>query len=67
MGCSTTREVIESQTLKLRLRRIDIKKERDEKCKELSKITGDTIVCQPIKDYLIYPEEKTQILNLNTI
>lgn len=67
MGCANTREIIESQMLKLRLRRIDIKKEREDKCKELSKITGKNIIYQPIKDYFIYPEEKQKNLNqLNT-
>ena len=61
MGCSSTREVIESKMLLLKLRRIEIKKEREDRCKELSKLTGQTIVREPIKDYLIYPDD-AQIL-----
>lgn len=61
MGCSTTREVIESKMLLLKLRRIEIKKEREDRCKELSKLIGKEIIREPIKDYLIYPDDK-QIL-----
>ena len=61
MGCSTTREVIESKMLLLKLRRIEIKKEREDRCKELSKLTGREITREPIKDYLIYPDDE-QIL-----
>ena len=61
MGCSSTREVIESKMLLLKLRRIEIKKEREDRCKELSKLTGQQIVREPIKDYLIYPDD-AQIL-----
>lgn len=56
MGCSTTREVLESKMLLLKLRRIEIKKAREDNCKELSKLTGSNIVREPIKDYLIYPK-----------
>ena len=57
MGCSTTREVLESKMLLLKLRRIEIKKAREDNCKELSKLTGSNIVREPIKDYLIYPDD----------
>ena len=57
MGCSTTREVLESKMLLLKLRRIEIKKARKDNCKELSKLTGSNIVREPIKDYLIYPDD----------
>ena len=38
MGCSTTREVLESKMLLLKLRRIESKKAREDNCKELSKV-----------------------------
>ena len=48
--------------LQLRLRQIEIKRERDEKCKELSKVTGATVICLPIKNYFKYPKD-TQVPN----
>ena len=57
MECSTTREVLESKILLLKLRRIEIKKEREDNCKELSKLTWSNVVREPIKDYLIYPDD----------
>ena len=56
MICCSTREKIEEKMLQLRLRQIEIKRERDEKCKELSKVTGATVICLPIKNYFKYPK-----------
>ena len=52
MGCSTTREKIESKMLKLKLRRVEIKQERNKQIKELEKITGKHVNRQEIEDYV---------------
>ena len=58
MGCSSTRENLESRMLALKLRRVEIKKEREERLAELSKITGREVFRKPVIDYLIYPKEE---------
>ena len=58
MGCSSTRENLESKMLALKLRRVEIKKEREERLAELSKITGREVFREPVIDYLIYPKEE---------
>ena len=58
MGCSSTRENLESRMLALKLRRVEIKKEREERLAELSKITGREVFRRPVIDYLIYPKEE---------
>ena len=40
MGCNSTREIIESRILTLKLKRIDIQEERQNKIKDLEKITN---------------------------
>ena len=58
MGCSSSREKLESKILLLKLRRIEIKKERDEHLAELSKMTGREVFREPVIDYLIYPNDE---------
>ena len=58
MGCSSSREKLESKILLLKLRRIEIKKERDDHLAELSKMTGREVFREPVIDYLIYPSDE---------
>ena len=58
MGCSSSREKLESKILLLKLRRIEIKKERDEHLSVLSKMTGREVFREPVIDYLIYPNDE---------
>ena len=53
MGCSETRENIESKMLTLKIRKAQIQKERFLRCKELSKFTGRVERRPPVKDFLI--------------
>ena len=55
MGCSTTREKIEARMLVLKLRRVAIKKERQQRCEELSKLTGEVVTRMDIPDYEVNP------------
>ena len=58
MGTSSTREIIESKMLKLKLRRIEIKEERIERVKQLEKLTGKEIIREPIPDYIDHSEDE---------
>ena len=62
MGCSSTRENIESKMLTLKIRKAQIQKERWLRCKELSKFTGRVERRQPVKDFLI-PKHKVPYHN----
>ena len=52
MGCSSPQEKIEDQMMKIKLLRIDIQMERENKIKELSKMTGNKIKYSNIPDYI---------------
>lgn len=52
MGCNSTREIIESKILTLKLKRIDIQEERQNKIKDLEKITGKKQNRKKIEDYV---------------
>lgn len=62
MGCSSTRENIESKMLTLKIRKAQIQKERWLRCKELSKFTGRIERRQPVKDFLV-PKNKVPYHN----
>ena len=53
MGCTNTRDNIEAKMLELKLRRIQIRKERMQRCQELSKFTGQIVKRKPIKNFLV--------------
>jgi hypothetical protein len=57
MGCATTKEKIEANMMKLKLERVDIRNEREEKINELQELTGEKIVRKPIPDYYIHEDE----------
>ena len=44
MGCESAKEKIETQMMTLKLERADIMAEREDKLKELEKITGETVI-----------------------
>jgi len=52
MGCSSSREKIESRMLILKLKRIEIKQEREERIKALEKLTGKEIKRKSVPDYI---------------
>jgi hypothetical protein len=52
MGCSSTREKLESRMLILKLKKIEIKKEREERIKDLERITGKPVKRDIIPDYI---------------
>lgn len=56
MGCASVKEKLESQIMMLKLQRVDIIQEREERLKELEKLTGETMKRRPIPDYLIREE-----------
>lgn len=55
MGCSSTREKIEARMLMLKLQRVAIKRERQQRCEELSKLTGEPVTREGIPDYEVNP------------
>ena len=52
MGCSSPQEKIEDQMMKIKLLRIDIQMERENKIKQLSEMTGNKIKYNKIPDYI---------------
>ena len=52
MGCSSPQEKIEDQMMKIKLLRIDIQMERENKIKQLSEMTGKKIKYKNIPDYI---------------
>ena len=68
MGCASVKEKLESQMMILKLERVDIMTERDEKIKQLEKMTGQTIVRPPVPDYIAkdqsnFPQKEEQQQN----
>jgi hypothetical protein len=56
MGCTSSREKLESQMLTLNMRKADIQQEREEHLEKLSKLTGIPVTRKPVRDYLIIPK-----------
>ena len=52
MGCESAKEKIETQMMTLKLERADIMAEREDKLKELEKITGETVIRPEVPDYI---------------
>ncbi len=52
MGCSTSRESIENQMMKLKLVRMEIQMERENNVNKLTEIDGHKVVYRPIPDYI---------------
>ena len=57
MGCATVKEQLESKIMMLKLERVDIRAEREERIKQLQELTGETIKRKPIPDYCVHEEE----------
>lgn len=72
MGCSSSREKLESRMLMLKLKRIEIKQEREERIKALEKLIGKKIPRKSIPDYIEKSNNgnddnnSEKIYNLNT-
>ena len=54
MGCATVKEKLESKIMMLKLERVDIRTEREERIKQLQELTGEKIERKPIPDYYIH-------------
>ena len=52
MCCESAKEKIETQMMTLKLERADIMAEREDKLKELEKITGETVIRPEVPDYI---------------
>ncbi len=52
MGCSSPQEKIEDQMMKIKLLRIEIQMERENKINQLSEMTGKKIKYKNIPDYI---------------
>ena len=52
MGCSSPQEKIEDQMMKIKLLRIEIQMERENKINQLSEMTGNKIKYENIPDYI---------------
>ena len=58
MGCATVKEKLESQIMQIKLERVDIRTEREDRIKQYEKLTGEKLTRKPIPDYYI-PDEET--------
>ena len=58
MGASHKKEKLESKILMLKLRRIEIRQERNEIIKQLKELTGKDIIREPIPDYIDISDEE---------
>ena len=63
MGCATVKEKLESKILMLKLERVDIRTEREERIKQLQELTGEKIERKPIPDYYIHEEDTNYEIN----
>ena len=63
MGCATVKEKLESKIMLLKLQKVDILQEREEKLKEYQKLTGETLQRKPVPDYII--KDESEINNIN--
>ena len=63
MGTTTNKrkiEILESKMLMLKLRKIKIKHERNERLKQLKKLTGKEIIREEIPDYIVSSEDEDE-------
>ena len=63
MGCATVKEQLESKIMMLKLERVDIRTEREERIKQLQELTGEKIERKPIPDYYIHEEDTNYEIN----
>ena len=67
MGCATVKEKLESKIMLLKLQKVDILQEREEKLKEYQKITGETLHRKPVPDYVIKDESEVNNIKIKFI
>ena len=58
MGCSSTKDDLESKIMFLKLDRVGIMQERHDKLKELEKIIGHKVRWRKVPDYVVHEEKK---------
>ena len=58
MGCSSTKDDLESKIMFLKLDRVGIMHERHDKLKELEKIIGHKVRWRKVPDYVVHEEKK---------
>ena len=58
MGCATAKEKLESQIMQIKLQRVDIRTEREDRIKQYQQLTGEKLERKQIPDYFI-PDEET--------
>ena len=64
MGCSSAKEKLESQIMQIKLQRVDIRTEREDRIKQYEQMTGEKLNRKPIPDYCL-PEEETHPIDTN--
>ena len=67
MGCSNSREKIEDQMMQIKLKRMEIQMERQNRIKELSEMEGRKICYKDIPDYIDprFAKEKNIIYDID--
>ena len=63
MGCATVKEKLESKIMMLKLERVDIRTEREERIKQYQELTGEKIERKPIPDYYIHEVDTNYEIN----
>ena len=61
MGSISSKEKIESKMLMLKLKKIQIRRERTERLKQLEVLTGKEIIRETIPDYIERDENEKEI------
>ena len=61
MGSISSKEKIESKMLMLKLKKIQIRKERIERLEQLKALTGKEIIRETIPDYIERADEENEI------
>ena len=64
MGTITAKEKIESKMLMLKLKKIQIRRERIERIKQLKALTGKEIIRETIPDYIDRDEDKDDAISV---
>ena len=65
MGCESAKEKIETQMMTLKLERADIMAEREDKLKELEKITGKLCLDRTCRLLIVDKIRKKRIIRVN--
>ena len=65
MGCSSAKEKLESKIMEIKLERVDIRNEREDRIKQYEKLTGEKIERKSIPDYCIPDQETSHTVRKN--